>query len=394
MPSQSQKTNSSKKNRPSQSNPGSRSPKSKLQGKPQSKGQAPHRDSQQGTGKMTKAALAQNKKKPTAHAAPLKSTSGAKVNVPYSKKSANAASSPSKKNHKTNDKMTQKTSQKTGSEQKSPSILSKLAAKLRAPAEKNQKSPPAHSSSSRGFKGLKRKQLSPEISKTTKLTTEPNKATGPDVVERKAPSKTQAPESAAKKQTKTTDKSASAPTGASKQSSKNDSPAAGPKSKGQGSKAKDKGPGLRSIDVSPEQVCTGGEIINGIFIPRIGAIRARPFQTVCPNLCTEAHCESLIHDIGTCRLYYLKSWKQIKRKEELMKDGRLHRYIDELAAKYPEKYTDAIRQDLLNDKDFARIVRELALDEPIEESSNPDDEDSGEEIGDLRKGIDDDSEVF
>ena len=58
-----------------------------------------------------------------------------------------------------------------------------------------------------------------------------------------------------------------------------------------------------------------------------------------------------------------KIGKKIKRKELILKEKKLNSYIEELVAKYPDKYIDAIRQDLANDKDFAKVIYDLDLDE-------------------------------
>jgi hypothetical protein len=81
------------------------------------------------------------------------------------------------------------------------------------------------------------------------------------------------------------------------------------------------------------------------------------------NNCREANCENLASSGGYCRLHYIRNWKKIKRKELILKEGKLNRYIEELVNKYPDKYIEAIRQDLATDADFANAIRDLELDE-------------------------------
>jgi len=81
------------------------------------------------------------------------------------------------------------------------------------------------------------------------------------------------------------------------------------------------------------------------------------------TVCREVACEGLSTTGGYCRLHYIKNWKKIKRKELILKEKKLNSYIEELVAKYPDKYIDAIRQDLANDKDFAKVIYDLDLDE-------------------------------
>ncbi|MBI4924769.1 MAG: hypothetical protein HY843_02500 [Bdellovibrio sp.] len=84
-------------------------------------------------------------------------------------------------------------------------------------------------------------------------------------------------------------------------------------------------------------------------------------------VCREVACEGLATTGGYCRLHYIKNWKKIKRKEVILKEKKLNRYIEELVVKYPDKYIEAIRQDLASDKDFSKVISDLDLDEAINE---------------------------
>lgn len=85
------------------------------------------------------------------------------------------------------------------------------------------------------------------------------------------------------------------------------------------------------------------------------------------SVCREVACEGLATTAGYCRLHYIKNWKKIKRKEIILKEGKLNQYIEELVAKYPDKYIEAIRQDLASDKDFAKVIHDLDLDEAMDD---------------------------
>lgn len=84
-------------------------------------------------------------------------------------------------------------------------------------------------------------------------------------------------------------------------------------------------------------------------------------------VCREVACEGLATSGGYCRLHYIKNWKKIKRKELILKEKKLNQYIEELVAKYPDKYIEAIKQDLAADKDFAKVIHDLDLDEGADE---------------------------
>jgi hypothetical protein len=85
------------------------------------------------------------------------------------------------------------------------------------------------------------------------------------------------------------------------------------------------------------------------------------------TVCREVACEGLATTGGYCRMHYIKNWKKIKRKEGILRDGRLNQYIEELVAKYPDKYIEAIRQDLFDDKQFAKVIYDLDLDEGVDD---------------------------
>ena len=85
------------------------------------------------------------------------------------------------------------------------------------------------------------------------------------------------------------------------------------------------------------------------------------------KMCRESSCENLATTKGYCRLDYIKNWKKIKRKEMILKEGKLNQYIEELVSKYPDKYIDVIRQDLSTEVNFNKVIHDLELDESIDD---------------------------
>lgn len=83
--------------------------------------------------------------------------------------------------------------------------------------------------------------------------------------------------------------------------------------------------------------------------------------------CREAGCELDATAEGYCRTHYIRNWRKIKRKEVILKEGKLNQYIEELVNKYPEKYIEAIRQDLALDRDFSKVVQDLELNISVED---------------------------
>jgi hypothetical protein len=85
------------------------------------------------------------------------------------------------------------------------------------------------------------------------------------------------------------------------------------------------------------------------------------------RMCRETGCENPPSTKGYCRLDYIKNWKKIKRKEMILKEGKLNQYIEELVSKYPDKYIEVIRQDLSTEVNFNKVIHDLELDESIDD---------------------------
>ena len=106
------------------------------------------------------------------------------------------------------------------------------------------------------------------------------------------------------------------------------------------------------------------------------------------RMCRELACENIATTKGYCRLDYIKNWKKIKRKEMILKEGKLNQYIEELVGKYPDKYIDVIRQDLSTEVNFNKVIHDLELDESIDDLDY--DSDSIDAlIGGIKKDIED-----
>jgi len=111
------------------------------------------------------------------------------------------------------------------------------------------------------------------------------------------------------------------------------------------------------------------------------------------SVCREVACEGLATSGGYCRLHYIKNWKKIQRKALILKEKKLNQYIEELVAKYPDKYIEAIRQDLASDKDFAKVIHDLDLDEAVDEFDG-DAEPVEAVIDSIKRDFDDEGEGF
>lgn len=111
------------------------------------------------------------------------------------------------------------------------------------------------------------------------------------------------------------------------------------------------------------------------------------------SVCREVACEGLATTGGYCRMHYIKNWKKIKRKEVILREKKLDQYIEELVIKYPDKYIEAIRQDLAHDKDFAKVIYDLDLDESVDDFEG--DGDGDENLIDvIKRDIDGEGEGY
>jgi hypothetical protein len=115
--------------------------------------------------------------------------------------------------------------------------------------------------------------------------------------------------------------------------------------------------------------------------------------------CREPGCDHDFTMLGYCRLHYIKNWRRIKRKEAILASGQLNNYVEELVNKYPDKYLDVIRQDLASEKEWAKVVVDLELENAEEDGSGEDEIDSVAEgvrpvAGASRGEFDDEGDAF
>ena len=111
--------------------------------------------------------------------------------------------------------------------------------------------------------------------------------------------------------------------------------------------------------------------------------------------CRSTDCDQIGLVDGYCRYHYLYHWKKIQNRKKILADGKLERYIDELTARYTDKFIEILRKDLRTEKDFLAAVQELELDDS---SSNAQDEDEAktyiEEISGMQSDSGRDDEGF
>ena len=82
--------------------------------------------------------------------------------------------------------------------------------------------------------------------------------------------------------------------------------------------------------------------------------------------CGQKGCDNLRTTQQYCRLHYIANWNDIKRKREILREGKLQQYIEELISKYPPAYIKAVAADLQDEKDFYRALSELNIATDVE----------------------------
>ena len=104
------------------------------------------------------------------------------------------------------------------------------------------------------------------------------------------------------------------------------------------------------------------------------------------RFCRGTGCDQLAAVENYCRYHYLLFWKKIQARRKILSEGKLESYIQELTARYPDKYLEMLRKDLKSEKDFLAAVQELEIDDSGVEAEYEDEAQSY--IEEVRGGVD------
>ncbi len=91
------------------------------------------------------------------------------------------------------------------------------------------------------------------------------------------------------------------------------------------------------------------------------AIRDMELFKIESDECVVRGCDNPSTSAGYCRYHYIKLWKDVKKKEAILSEGKLAKMIEELVRKYPMKYVESIISDLADDKAFYGVLKELDI---------------------------------
>jgi hypothetical protein len=103
------------------------------------------------------------------------------------------------------------------------------------------------------------------------------------------------------------------------------------------------------------------------------------------RLCKVRDCDQVANVDEYCRFHYLLLWKKIQIRKDILNDGKLEKYVEDLTSRYPDKFLEVIRKDLKTEKDFLSVIQEMELDEnALTEAEN---EDEVQSFADEIRGI-------
>ena len=107
------------------------------------------------------------------------------------------------------------------------------------------------------------------------------------------------------------------------------------------------------------------------------AIQSIDFFVSDTDDCIVKGCENPATTLGYCRYHYIENWKNIKRKQSILEEGKLQQFVEELVAKYPSSFVENILSDLEDEKSFIQVLNELNIeaDESFDDVDDLDAED-------------------
>lgn len=160
-----------------------------------------------------------------------------------------------------------------------------------------------------------------------------------------------------------------------------------------------KGKAKASVEIAPEAPSTGKKLKKS-HTPVVAPISVAPEEEVIltnadgKQYCRVHDCDNEATTENYCRYHYLALWKRNKIKAKILQGGKLDKYIEDLTAKYPDKYLEMLRKDLASEKDFNLIVAEMDVEDSGDEADN--EEETSRFIEEVRGGMPtpDDDEGF
>jgi hypothetical protein len=89
--------------------------------------------------------------------------------------------------------------------------------------------------------------------------------------------------------------------------------------------------------------------------------------------CKKSLCKELAFANGYCRYHYIASWKAEHIDKKVRKIKHLEKLINEIKKRFPAQYLDLIKADLLSDKVFRQVLKDMDLEEDVSDFEISDD---------------------
>ena len=99
----------------------------------------------------------------------------------------------------------------------------------------------------------------------------------------------------------------------------------------------------------------------------LGSMREINFFASDSDECFERGCDNPATTEGYCRFHYIKSWKDIKKKQSVLGEGKLFSHVEGIATNFPIQIMESLVSDLASDKSFYNVLKEMSI-EASEES--------------------------
>lgn len=105
------------------------------------------------------------------------------------------------------------------------------------------------------------------------------------------------------------------------------------------------------------------------------SLRTMDFFVTDTDDCMQKNCDNPATTLGFCRYHYIKNWKEIKRKQSILAEGKLQLFIEDLVNKYPLKYLEGILSDLADEKTFFGVLKEMNIESDTDDIYDEDSDD-------------------
>jgi len=89
--------------------------------------------------------------------------------------------------------------------------------------------------------------------------------------------------------------------------------------------------------------------------------------------CKKSLCKDPAVINGYCRYHYISSWKTENIDKRVKKVNHLEKTINEIKKRFPHEYLELIRADLVTDEVFRKVLKDMDLEEDINDFEISDD---------------------